>query len=203
VQKFSEIQQTVMNLNNVSAEIGEIINAISGISEQTNLLALNAAIEAARAGEAGRGFAVVSDEIRKLSDNTKKSTVEIRELIDKITGQVGAIVEVVESGSHAISAQNVSVEKTEKAFGNISTTVEAILGDIKNISNKTGSLTSSSKSLTEAIENISAVTEQTSAEAQEASASVTGQAFSLGLINERVLEFSSKISGISREMNKF
>lgn len=203
VQKFSEIQNTVLNLNNVSTEIGEIINAISGISEQTNLLALNAAIEAARAGEAGRGFAVVADEIRKLSDNTKNSTVEIRELIGKITGQVSAIVEVVESGSHAISAQNVSVEQTEKAFGNISITVEDILGEINNISGKTGNLTGYSKSLNEAIENISAVTEQTSAEAQEANASVSGQAFSLGLINERVLEFSSKISSITEEMNKF
>ncbi len=203
VQKFEEIQQTVLNLNNVSAEIGEIINAISGISEQTNLLALNAAIEAARAGEAGKGFAVVADEIRKLSDNTKRSTIEIRELIGKITGQVGEIVEVVESGSQTITAQNISVQQTETAFGNISSTVEAILSEINNISGKTGNLASYSKSLNEAIENISAVTEQTSAEAQEANASVSGQAFSLGLINERVLEFSSRISSITEEMGRF
>lgn len=203
VQKFEEIQQTVLNLNNVSAEIGEIINAISGISEQTNLLALNAAIEAARAGEAGKGFAVVADEIRKLSDNTKRSTIEIRELINKITGQVGEIVEVVENGSQTITAQNVSVQKTETAFENITSMVEAILREINNISGKTGNLTSYSKSLNEAIENISAVTEQTSAEAQEANASVSGQAFSLGLINERVLEFSSRISSITEEMGRF
>ncbi|KUO76513.1 MAG: hypothetical protein APF77_04540 [Clostridia bacterium BRH_c25] len=203
VQKFGEIQSTVLNLNKVSTEIGEIINAISGISEQTNLLSLNAAIEAARAGEAGKGFAVVADEIRKLSDNTKRSTVEIRELIDKITGEVSAIVAVVEDGSSSIFAQNVSVEQTEKAFGNISSMVEAILGEINNISGKTGNLTDYSKNLNDAIESISAVTEQTSAEAQEANASVSGQAFSLGLINERVLEFSSKISSITEEMGKF
>jgi len=203
VQKFGEIQNAVLNLNNVSTEIREIINAISGISEQTNLLSLNAAIEAARAGEAGKGFAVVADEIRKLSDNTKQSTVEIRELIDKITGEVSSIVGVVKNGSSSISAQNISIEQTEKAFGNISAMVEAILKDINNISGKTGNLNNFSKNLNDAIENISAVTEQTSAEAQEANASVSGQAFSLGLINERVLEFSTKISSITEEMHKF
>lgn len=203
VQKFGDIQKAVLNLNNVSTEIGEIINAISGISEQTNLLSLNAAIEAARAGEAGKGFAVVADEIRKLSDNTKQSTVEIRELIDKITGEVSGIVEVVETGSTAISAQNISVDQTERAFENISTMVGAILEGINNISGKTGNLTEFSKHMNEAIENISAVTEETSAEAQEANASVIEQGFSLGLINERVIELSSKISGITEEMNKF
>lgn len=203
VQKFADIQGAVLNLNNVSKEIGEIINAISGISEQTNLLSLNAAIEAARAGEAGKGFGVVADEIRKLSDNTKQSTEKIKALIDRTTWEVSSIIAVVENGSSAITAQNASVEQTEKAFVHISTMVGSILEGIKNISGKTGKLTEYSGSLNDAIENISAVTEETSAEAQEANSSVSGQAFSLGLINERVLEFSSKISSITEEMNKF
>lgn len=203
VQKFQDIQAAVLNLNNVSTEIREIINAISGISEQTNLLSLNAAIEAARAGEAGKGFGVVAGEIRKLSDNTKQSTEKIRALIDRITGEVSGIITVVEKGSSAIDAQNVSVEQTEEAFINISTMVKSILEEIKNISVKTDKLTDYSKNLNASIENISAVTEETSAEAQEANASVSGQAFSLGLINERILEFSSRISGITEEMKGF
>lgn len=203
IRKFEAIQSAVLNLSSVSKEIGEIINAISGISEQTNLLSLNAAIEAARAGEAGKGFGVVADEIRKLSDNTKQSTEKIRTLIERITGEVSAITEAVENGSNAISAQNISVGQTEESFMHISTMVRSILDGIKNISGKTGKLTEYSGSLNTAIENISAVTEETAAEAQEANASVSGQAFSLGLINERILEFSSRISTITEEMNSF
>ena len=48
------------------------------------MLGLNAAIEAARAGEAGKGFGVVSEEIRKLSEQSKSTVPKIKELTDHI-----------------------------------------------------------------------------------------------------------------------
>jgi len=55
-QTVSDSAKMVNQLGARSKEIGQIIDAITGIAGQTNLLALNAAIEAARAGEQGRGF---------------------------------------------------------------------------------------------------------------------------------------------------
>ncbi len=57
-------EQAVSTLSSSSAEISEIVAAITSIAQQTNLLALNATIEAARAGDAGKGFAVVAGRSR-------------------------------------------------------------------------------------------------------------------------------------------
>lgn len=79
-----KLNMSMTNLGNKTKEIRNFANTITEISNQTNLLALNASIEASRAGENGKGFSVVAEEIRKLADQSKKSSAEIMELINYI-----------------------------------------------------------------------------------------------------------------------
>lgn len=83
-QELSAIQSAIGRLVHDSQSVGQVLQAIQGISEQIAMLSLNAAIEAARAGEYGRGFAVVADEVRKLANRTQDSTDEIRKIVDNI-----------------------------------------------------------------------------------------------------------------------
>jgi methyl-accepting chemotaxis protein len=78
------IETTADTVNDLQTSIKEIIsllNNIKTIAGQTNLLALNASIESARAGEQGKGFAVVAENIRGLSEQSRK----IVENINKVT----------------------------------------------------------------------------------------------------------------------
>lgn len=90
--------EAMARINETSKNIENIISEIEDIASQTNLLSLNASIEAARAGEAGRGFAVVADQIRQLAEQSTKSAVDTRKLIE------GSLQEISEGNKAAESA---------------------------------------------------------------------------------------------------
>ena len=106
-----------------------VLEVISTIAEQTNLLALNAAIEAARAGENGRGFAVVAvvaDEVRNLAQQTKASTVQIHNLIEKFQDNVASSVNVMQQGSSGAAKAAVDTQMAIAALNDISHAVTNI-----------------------------------------------------------------------------
>ena len=95
--------EAMSDINENSAQIGQIITVIEDIAFQTNLLALNAGVEAARAGEAGKGFAVVATEVRALAHRSSEAAREIKSLIDHASVQVERGVELVNESGQALS----------------------------------------------------------------------------------------------------
>ncbi len=79
---MNEMVEAMSRISEASHKIGNIISEIENIASETNMLSLNASIEAARAGEAGRGFSVVADQIRQLAEQSSKSAVDTRALIE-------------------------------------------------------------------------------------------------------------------------
>ncbi|MDF2633383.1 MAG: methyl-accepting chemotaxis protein [Pelosinus sp.] len=89
----------------------DILQFIQQVANQTNLLGLNAAIEAARAGEYGRGFAVVAEEVRKLSDESKKSTASINDILRNLRSSIDVVIKVSEENNEVAQQQASSIQE--------------------------------------------------------------------------------------------
>ncbi|MFA0158944.1 methyl-accepting chemotaxis protein [Vibrio sp. 10N.261.46.A3] len=118
VENIAESQDLIVQLEEQSREINQVVTTIQGIAEQTNLLALNAAIEAARAGDHGRGFAVVASEVRELSLMTNDSTHQIESTIHGLTTGI----------DKTVAKMTASLEQTELVKSQTQDVVNAIEG---------------------------------------------------------------------------
>lgn len=106
------LNKEIINVKNISAQINEILNSIKSIADETKMLGLNAAIEAARAGDAGRGFNVVATEIRKLSQSSKETAMQIVQLTSHIENSVQNTLEISESTMANTEQQSAAIEET-------------------------------------------------------------------------------------------
>ena len=114
-------------LSKAVEQIGTITTTIKYIASETNLLALNATIEAARAGDHGRGFAVVASEVRKLSDQSNKSTDNIRISIQEVQKVVDQIVPALQRTVDEIIRTQSEVERISVAAKEESHAMEEII----------------------------------------------------------------------------
>jgi len=125
-RRLSESSQAMVELEEGSRNINQILGTIRAIAEQTNLLALNAAIEAARAGDQGRGFAVVADEVRALAKRTSDSTGEIDQLLGTLGSKTQEVSQKMESCLDLSRASVSSIESARDSFEGIQQSVNEI-----------------------------------------------------------------------------
>lgn len=174
-ESMEALMGAMARISEASEKIGNIISEIESIASQTNLLSLNASIEAARAGDAGRGFAVVADQIRTLAEQSAKSAVDSRNLIE------ASIYEVGEGNKIATKASDSLKEVVDG--------VQSIAESAKKMRDVSTSQAAGMEQADVAIARIAEVVQANSATSQETSATseeLTAQATTL---SEMVAQF--------------
>lgn len=194
IQIFSSVE----NLTRALEGIGLLVQTIQNIADKTNLLALNAAIEAARAGDSGNGFAVVAGEIRRLADESKRSTGEIRNMISGIQDDSQQVNVAMNSMQDVLMQQLDAVDQTGASFQEIAIAIDNIVQNIKDTSNAVSQMEKLKNSSIEAIQRTAAISEQAAAASEELAANIDLQMN----VFDALSKSSEELNQMSNNMNK-
>lgn len=200
----SKVSLEVMNEMVESIDkIFYISDTIADITSQTNLLSLNASIEAARAGEMGKGFAVVADEIRKLADESKESTDEIKKIITEITEKSKLVESTMQENEVLQTEQQEAINRTEEIFGEIMKQIEMLGSGMERINALNDTMSANKDLVVDKMGTIASVSEQSAAATEEVNASTEQVNVTMEEISEHTETLQAIVKDLMETINRF
>ena len=200
LQSMSEVIGT---LEEKVGAIGSVMDTITAISAQTNLLALNASIEAARAGEHGKGFAVVAEEVRKLAEQSARSTGEVQNTIRELQEESGQVSTQMVNTRENFARQGMVVHDTEITFSEISTLMADMQDSIDSVSAEIINVATLKDDVAETIQTMAATSQETAAACEEVSASTDEQLRAIQSVTDAAETLTELSEELTNAVNRF
>ncbi|ASS73909.1 hypothetical protein CIG75_02235 [Tumebacillus algifaecis] len=188
----------VQALERRSAEVGKIVEVITGIAAQTNLLALNASIEAARAGEHGKGFAVVAEEVAKLAMQSQMSARQIAQLIYEMQEETQRVVQAMSAGSAEVEAGIVLADRAGDTFQRILRAAEHVATQVQTITAASRAMSLRSEQVAAGVEVMKGISQDSAAAAQSCAAASVTQLVSMEEVSasaDRLRKMADQLNG--------
>lgn len=189
LEKFNEVKNKGIELEEKANNITSIVSIVCQISEQTNLLALNASIEAARAGEAGRGFSVVAEEVRKLAEETQDAVEDINSNLAQFVNEINILVDKIEIQYGVLQNETSNLENVRAISLDATKSVQIVAASMIKTINELDKEANSISEIYDNIESLSAIAEENSASSEEVSANVSNYTNEIRNLIESISQF--------------
>ena len=189
----------MLEVEEETKKIQNIIASITSIAAQTNILSLNASIESARAGEAGKGFAVVANEVRNLSSQTNESAANITTIIDILLQSVEKCVKAMDEFRVISNEQTEIINHTQSIFNKTNEGISKLKHNADQVSHKVNYILESNTNIVARIDEISALSQEAMAGVEETSSVIESNA--VNIANTKAS--AQKMMDTSNEMKKY
>jgi len=172
-KSVQQVIATMATIKHRSDEIHRIVEEVEAIAFQTNILSLNAAVEAARAGAQGSGFTVVAGEVRSLAQRSDTAAKRIKALI------LDSVVEV-DAGATVV--------------GRTRTTMEAIVGSVRKVTDIMREISVASAQQDQGIDEVNTAIAQMDSMTQQNAAMVEQAAAAAQSLNNLAQQLSQAVA---------
>jgi len=199
IQALSESMATTRKS---ASEAQERLAAIETIADQTALLSLNASIEAARAGEHGRGFAIVASEIRKLAQQSRTVSDEMKLMIADIHRETVDNYRNMEQGRDLVKNSTLHLAQFQGRFVHVQNHIIQTIRFVRLMNEQMVGMSQGSAVITDGMKDIMTAVHHNRLALEQLTAASQSQTESAVRVDEEIRQLRGLTQNLEQDLNR-